>query len=105
MKKEYTEINSKAMDKWSEAGWEWSIPISHEEYSKAKNGHWSVLLTPQNLFFLSGLLLLSKIIDWTMLHCSGLQVVVDNKCQYLQLWEQIVQFLIILTDNLKMNVL
>ena len=47
MKKEYAEINSKAIDKWSEAGWEWSIPISHEEYSKAKNGHWSVLLTPQ----------------------------------------------------------
>jgi len=29
MKKEYAEINSKAIDKWSEAGWEWSIPISH----------------------------------------------------------------------------
>ena len=47
MKKEYTEINAKAIDKWSETGWEWSIPISHEEYMKAENGRWRVLLTPQ----------------------------------------------------------
>jgi len=36
----YTEVNSKAIDKWAENGWEWSIPISHEDFLKAKNGRW-----------------------------------------------------------------
>ena len=42
----YTEINSKAIDQWVENGWEWSVPISHEEYIKAKQGDWNVVLTP-----------------------------------------------------------
>jgi SAM-dependent methyltransferase len=42
----YTELNSKAIDKWVEKGWEWSIPISHEQYLKAKDGELKVLLTP-----------------------------------------------------------
>ena len=42
----YTEVNSKAIDKWVESGWEWSVHISHEDYLKTKNGEWSVLLTP-----------------------------------------------------------
>ena len=32
MEKGYTEINSKTIDKWCEDGWEWSKPITHEEY-------------------------------------------------------------------------
>ena len=27
-------------------GWEWGIPITHDDYIKAKNGEWNVLLTP-----------------------------------------------------------
>lgn len=46
MDKEYTEINSKVIDKWIEDGWEWGQPISHETFEKAKNNEWSVLLTP-----------------------------------------------------------
>jgi SAM-dependent methyltransferase len=42
----YTDINSKAIDKWVENGWEWSIPISSEVFSDAKNGKWNVVLTP-----------------------------------------------------------
>jgi len=42
----YTEINAKTIDRWTENGWEWSIPVSHEEYLKAINGDWNVLLTP-----------------------------------------------------------
>lgn len=46
MVKEYTEVNSKVIDKWVEDGWEWGQPISHEVFEKAKNNEWSVLLTP-----------------------------------------------------------
>lgn len=46
MEKGYTEINSKTIDKWCEDGWEWSKPITHEEYEKAVNGEWNVVLTP-----------------------------------------------------------
>ena len=42
----YTDINSRTIDKWVEDGWEWGKPIDHETYIKAKNGDWSVLLTP-----------------------------------------------------------
>jgi SAM-dependent methyltransferase len=42
----YTDLNAKTIDRWVEEGWEWSIPISHEEYINAKNGKWDVLLTP-----------------------------------------------------------
>lgn len=42
----YTDINSKTIDRWIEEGWEWGIPISHEEFEKAKKGEWNVLLTP-----------------------------------------------------------
>ena len=37
--KNYTEINSKAIDKWVDGGWVWGTPISHEEYLKAQNGN------------------------------------------------------------------
>jgi len=42
----YTHINSKAIDQWVVDGWEWGIPITHDDYVKAKNGEWNVLLTP-----------------------------------------------------------
>ena len=42
----YTDINAKTVDKWVEEGWEWGIPISHEDFLKAKKGDWNVVLTP-----------------------------------------------------------
>jgi len=46
----YTERNSKAIDRWVANGWEWSVPISHEDFLKAKNGRWrdvpNTALTP-----------------------------------------------------------
>lgn len=44
--KSYQDTNKETIDKWVEEGWEWSRPISHEEYIDAKNGNWNVLLTP-----------------------------------------------------------
>lgn len=42
----YTEINAKTIDKWIEEGWEWGLPITHEQYTKILNGDWQMLLTP-----------------------------------------------------------
>ncbi len=42
----YRDINSKTIDKWVEEGWEWGIPVSHEEYINATKGKWDVVLTP-----------------------------------------------------------
>ena len=42
----YTDINAKTIDGWVRNGWEWGIPVSHEDYVKAGNGEWNVLLTP-----------------------------------------------------------
>ena len=46
MNSSYTDINSSTIDRWVEAGWEWGKPIDHETYIKARQGEWSVLLTP-----------------------------------------------------------
>ena len=43
----YTDINAETINRWTENGWEWGIPISHEDYLKAKNGEWDVVLTPK----------------------------------------------------------
>jgi len=43
---EYSSINSRFVDSWVEAGWEWGRPIDHETFIKAKEGDWSVVLTP-----------------------------------------------------------
>ena len=43
---EYQDINAQVIDRWVEEGWEWGIPISHEEYMAAQEGHWDVVLTP-----------------------------------------------------------
>ncbi len=42
----YQDINAETIDRWIEEGWEWGIPISHEEYMAAKEGRWEVKLTP-----------------------------------------------------------
>ena len=42
----YADINSRAIDQWAEDGWEWSVPISREEFQNALGGKWSVVLTP-----------------------------------------------------------
>ena len=44
--KKYQEINSETIDRWVKEGWEWGVPVSHEEYINALNGDWKVLLTP-----------------------------------------------------------
>ena len=43
---DYTEINSKTIDRWVDERWEWGIPISHETNLDALNGKWDMLLTP-----------------------------------------------------------
>ena len=43
---DYQDINAKTIDRWIEEGWEWGRPISHEDYLKATQGIWNVLLTP-----------------------------------------------------------
>lgn len=42
----YQDINKETIDRWIAEGWEWGIPISHEEFEQAKQGIWDVLLTP-----------------------------------------------------------
>lgn len=42
----YQDINASTIDRWIDEGWEWGIPISHEEYEKALAGEWEMLLTP-----------------------------------------------------------
>lgn len=42
----YADINARTIDRWVEEGWEWGIPLSHEEYLAAKAGRLSLLLTP-----------------------------------------------------------
>lgn len=42
----YTDINAKTIDGWVAGGWTWGIPISPEDYRKARSGDWHMLLTP-----------------------------------------------------------
>lgn len=42
----YTDINSETIDRWVDNGWEWGIPISHEEFLRAKCGETKIFLTP-----------------------------------------------------------
>lgn len=42
----YQDINARVIDRWVEEGWEWGVPITHEDYENAKNGSWDMLLTP-----------------------------------------------------------
>ena len=42
----YQEKNAETIDRWVEEGWEWGIPVTHEEFENAKRGDFRVLLTP-----------------------------------------------------------
>jgi SAM-dependent methyltransferase len=42
----YTDINSKTIDRWVEDGWEWGVPISAKDCARARRGEWEVVLTP-----------------------------------------------------------
>ncbi len=42
----YADINAAVIDGWVENGWEWGKPVSREVCERARNGEWSVLLTP-----------------------------------------------------------
>ena len=42
----YTQINANTIDSWVKDGWEWGKPISHNSFTEAKNGNWSMVLTP-----------------------------------------------------------
>ena len=42
----YQEINAETIDRWIKEGWEWGMPISHEEFVQATQGVWDVRLTP-----------------------------------------------------------
>lgn len=43
---DYTKINANTIDRWVENGWQWGIPISHDQFVDAQNGNWSMVLTP-----------------------------------------------------------
>lgn len=45
-REEYTKINAETIDAWVEGGWEWGVPITHEQYERAQGGDWNVVLTP-----------------------------------------------------------
>ena len=42
----YTDINAKTVDRWAENGWQWGVPITREQFADARNGTWSMVLTP-----------------------------------------------------------
>ena len=44
--KSYQDVNAEAITRWIAEGWEWGRPISHEEYARAVEGDWQILLTP-----------------------------------------------------------
>lgn len=46
MNESYQDANAKTVDSWVESGWVWGTPISHEQYLAAKDGNWSIVLTP-----------------------------------------------------------
>ena len=46
MNESYQDVNAKTVDSWVESGWVWGTPISHEQYLAAKDGNWSIVLTP-----------------------------------------------------------
>ena len=44
---DYIKINSEAWDKHVAEGYIWSVPVSAETIEKARNGEWSLVLTPE----------------------------------------------------------
>lgn len=47
--KKYQDMNAQVINQWVKEGWEWGVPISHETFLEAKNGHWAVVLTPHKI--------------------------------------------------------
>lgn len=45
-KQTYTDINANTIDNWVEEGWQWGIPITHDQFIAAQNGDWEMVLTP-----------------------------------------------------------
>ncbi|MDD4797038.1 MAG: methyltransferase domain-containing protein [Eubacteriales bacterium] len=43
---EYTQINAQTIDRWVQEGWIWGIPITPEQFARAKQGDWQMVLTP-----------------------------------------------------------
>lgn len=43
---DYTALNARSVDGWVEAGWQWGTPVSPDECARAREGSWSVVLTP-----------------------------------------------------------
>ena len=43
---EYTDINAETIDRWVNEGWQWGVPITHEEFVEARSGKWQMVLTP-----------------------------------------------------------
>jgi len=43
---DYTDINAETIDRWIDEGWEWGVPVTHEEYEDALKGEWNISLTP-----------------------------------------------------------
>ena len=42
----YQDINARVIGSWVAEGWEWGSPVSHEEYLRACEGDWEIVLTP-----------------------------------------------------------
>ena len=38
---DYTDINAKTIDRWVDDGWEWGVPVSHEEFVDAQDGKYA----------------------------------------------------------------
>jgi hypothetical protein len=87
MQNNYTNINSHAIDKWVDSGWKWGKTIDHNMFLKAKEGEWSVLLTPTKpvpkRWFCS-------FPDANILGLASGEAA--NKFQYFQHWERRVQY-------------
>ena len=43
---DYQSINAQAIDRWVETGWEWGIPITHQQYADALEGRWGPAFDP-----------------------------------------------------------
>ena len=44
--KTYQDANAAVIDRGIAEGWEWGKPVDHQTFVQAKNGQWSVVLTP-----------------------------------------------------------
>ena len=51
---DYQDINAETIDRWVEEGWEWGIPIGHDDYVRAQAGDWDVVLTPRSRCLTNG---------------------------------------------------